>query len=114
MKIAVAGPYSAPTEKERQENLNRMNMEAAILLEAGHVPLIGVNAALPVINKAKINDVYNAIMSISIAVIEHCDAIVLISESPGANKEKQVLVEKGKPVFQNAAEAIAYFKELSA
>ncbi len=110
MKIAVAGPYSAPTERKRQENLDRMNYAAAQLLEAGHVPIIGVNAALPVISKATMENKNKAIMDISLAVIEHCDAILLLAESPGANKERDVLVKKGKPVFQSVEEAIRHFK----
>ncbi len=113
MKIAVAGPYSAPTERERQENLDRMNYAAAQLLEAGHVPLIGVNAALPVLSKATMEHKYKAIMDISLAVIEHCDAIVLLAESPGANRERDVLVKKGKPVFHSAEEAIRHCKAQS-
>jgi nucleoside 2-deoxyribosyltransferase len=113
IKIAVAGPYSAPNESGRQENLNRLNFEAAKLLEAGHIPLIGVNAALPVISKAGPKDEYEAIMAISMAVIEQCDAIVVFAESPGALKEKEIFVKNGKPVFQSAEEAIRYYKEKS-
>jgi hypothetical protein len=112
MKIAVAGPYSAPTEKERQENLDCMNRAAAKLLEAGHIPLIGMNAALPAIKKAALENPYKAIMDISLAVIEHCDAIVLLAESPGANRERDVIVKKGKPVFKSAEEAIQHYKTL--
>ena len=52
MIIGVAGPYSAATEEERQQNLDAMNHAAARLLEMGHTPLIGVNAALPVVKAA--------------------------------------------------------------
>ncbi|MBL7902154.1 MAG: DUF4406 domain-containing protein [Bacteroidia bacterium] len=113
IKIAVAGPYSAPTEIGRQENFNRLNLEAAKLLEAGYIPLIGVNAALPVISKSGLKDEYEAIMAISIAVIEQCDAIVMFAESPGALKEKEIFEKNGKPVFQSAEEAIRYYKEKS-
>jgi Domain of unknown function (DUF4406) len=110
MKIAVAGPYSALTEKERQENLDRMNRTAAILLEAGHIPIIGMNAALPVIKMATLENEYKAIMDISLALTEQCDAIVLLAESPGANKERDLMVKSGKPVFQSAEEAIRHYK----
>jgi hypothetical protein len=113
MKIAVAGPYSAPTEIERQENLDSLNRAATKLLEAGHIPIIGMNAALPVIKMAALENAYKAIMDISLAVIEPCDAIVLLAESPGANKERDVIVKKGKPVFKSAEEAIQHYKTLS-
>lgn len=53
MIIGVAGPYSADTAEERQINLDNMNKAAARLLELGHVPLIGINAAIPNIRKSK-------------------------------------------------------------
>lgn len=111
MKIAVAGPYSSATAEQRQKNLDALNQVAAQLLEAGHIPLIGINAALPVIEKAKFKNKYEEIMAISMATIEHCDALVLLAESPGANRERDLLVSKGKPVFSTASEAIEYFSK---
>lgn len=51
MIIAVAGPYTAESETQRQENLDKLNVAAAAILAKGHIPLIGVNAALRVIIK---------------------------------------------------------------
>ena len=99
MIIAVAGPYSAPTEEQRQRNQDVLNQAAAQLLQRGHIPLIGVNAALPVVAQAQDADNYKAIMDISMAVIAHCDAILLIAESPGANRERDYLAAQGKPVY---------------
>lgn len=100
MIIGVAGPYSAPTEEQRQQNLDRMNEAAALLLAKGHVPLIGMNAALPVVDKAKhAHDRYKTIMDISLAVIDRCEALLLLAESPGANKERDLVLSKGFPVF---------------
>jgi hypothetical protein len=99
MIIGVAGPYSAPNEEARKQNLDAMNEAAARLLEMGHVPLIGVNAALPVIDKYHGADKYEAIMKISLAVIDKCDALLLIGESPGANRERAHVLAKGLPVY---------------
>ena len=49
LMIMVAGPYSAPTPEGRAANLAAMNRAAASLAERGHIPMIGVNAALPVL-----------------------------------------------------------------
>lgn len=81
MIIGVAGPYSAPTAERRQANLNAMNAAAARLLEMGHVPVIGMNAALPVLEQANVADRYRAVMEISLAVIGACDALLLIGEN---------------------------------
>lgn len=99
MIIAVAGPYSAPTEEARLANLEVMNKAAAQLLAKGHVPLIGVNAALPVVAQSVVEDPYKAIMDISMAVIDKCEALLLIAESPGANRERDHVAAKGYPIF---------------
>lgn len=99
MIIGVAGPYSAATEEEKQINLDAMNTVAARLLELGHIPLIGVNAALPVLQKAKVRDRYQGIMDISMAVISACEAILVLAESPGANRERDMALSKGLPVY---------------
>ncbi|MBK8549719.1 MAG: DUF4406 domain-containing protein [Ignavibacteria bacterium] len=99
MIIGVAGPYSADTEEKRKSNLDAMNIAAAKLLEMGHIPLIGMNAALPVIEKADVKDKYKATMDISLAVLDKCDGILMIGESPGANKERDLVLSKGLPVY---------------
>ncbi|HYG15735.1 MAG TPA: DUF4406 domain-containing protein [Bacteroidia bacterium] len=104
MIIGVAGPYSASTEEGRKANLDRMNEAAARLLEIGHIPLIGVNAALPVVNKVNVADRYKAIMEISLVVIDQCEALLLLAESPGANKERDLVLVKGLPVYYSVGE----------
>ncbi|MBK6775242.1 MAG: DUF4406 domain-containing protein [Flavobacteriales bacterium] len=99
MIVGVAGPYSAPAAEQRQANLDAINAAAARLLEMGHVPLIGMNAALPVLAQANVSDRYKAVMDISLAVISACDALLLIGESPGANKERDLIRSQGKPVY---------------
>ena len=101
MIIAVAGPYSAPTSEARSKNLAALNKAAAQLLAMGHTPVVGINAALPVIEQAAPDaDRYRAIMDISMAVISGCDAVLLIGESPGANRERDYFLERGMPVFR--------------
>ena len=76
MLIAVAGPYSAETSEARQRNLDAMNQAAAKVLGLGHIPVIGVNVALPVVKFIGAEDNrYEAIMKISLAVVAKCDAI---------------------------------------
>ena len=99
MIIGIAGPYSANTEEQRQKNLDALNIAAAMVLQKGHTPIVGVNAALPVLKHASVADEYLAIMNISMAVIDSCDAILLTAESPGALREKEMVQAKGLPVF---------------
>lgn len=107
MIIGVAGPYSAPTKAQQQLNLQQLNKAAAQLLLMGHVPLIGVNAALPVIEEAKPDNAYKACMDISLAVIGACQALLLLSESPGANKERDLILSLGRPVYYSINEVPA-------
>lgn len=104
MIIGVAGPYSADTAEQRQKNLDAMNEAAAHLLETGHVPVIGVNAALPVVEKANITDKYKAMMDISLAVIDKCEGLLVIGESKGVEIEKQLMLSKGLPVYYSIDE----------
>jgi hypothetical protein len=61
--------------------------------------VIGVNAALPVLEKSSTTNQYKLIMDISLAVVESCDALLLIAESPGANKERDLILSKGRTVY---------------
>lgn len=97
--IAVAGPYTADTAEQRQRNLDAMNTAAAQLLEKGYIPIIGVNAALPIVEKARIANKGEAIMDISMAVMRVCEGILLLGESPGANRERDFVQAQGFPVF---------------
>jgi hypothetical protein len=104
MLIMVAGPYSAATAEGRAENLRALNKAAGQVLNRGHIPVIGVNAALPVVEEANPPDPYKAIMDISLALAEKCDAVLMVAESPGANMERDVFSRKGLPVFLNLEE----------
>lgn len=104
MLIAVAGPYSAASSEERERNLEAMN-QAEEVLRLGHVPIIGVNAALPVVDfLGDDEDRYEAIMKISLAVVDKCDAILIIGESPGVKRERESIHAKGLPVYTSLAE----------
>lgn len=106
MIIGVAGPYTAGTEEERQHNLDNLNRAAAQLLAMGHIPLIGINAALPVVQQSNLegSGQYEAIMAISMAVIDSCEALLMIAESTGANRERDLVSSKGLPVYYNMEE----------
>jgi DNA-binding response OmpR family regulator len=86
---ASAGPYSADTAEQRQRNLDAMNEAAAGVMRRGHIPVIGVNAALPIVERlGTAVDRYEAIMAISLALVAQCEAILVIGESAGANRER--------------------------
>jgi hypothetical protein len=54
MWIMIAGPYRTGTKSaaDRQRNLLALNRAAFEVFRKGHIPIIGVNLALPVIHAA--------------------------------------------------------------
>lgn len=99
MLIAVAGPYSANTEKEKENNLKAMNTAAAEVYKKGHIPVIGVNASLYVADELPEPERKKVISDISFAIVERCDAILIIGSSPGADHERMLIESKGLPVY---------------
>ena len=108
--IAVAGPYSADTPEQRQRNLDLMNDAAVDVVKLGHIPVIGVNAALPVVDRLGPDaNRYEAIMAISLSLVDKCDAILMIGESDGANRERDLVQSKGLPVYWDVNDIPAAF-----
>jgi hypothetical protein len=102
--IAIAGPYNAPTPEGKQRNLDALNAASAAVLRAGHIPVLGVNAALAIVETAKPRDPYDALMRISLALVERCDAVLFLGPSPGATRERDLIAAAGKPVYHSVAE----------
>ena len=111
MLIGIAGPYSADTPEQRQSNIDALNKAALAVLHLGHIPVIGVNAALPVIAHlpAQANS-YETIMTISLALMDKCDALLVIGDSPGVNRERELVETKGLPVYRDLSEIPAAAK----
>lgn len=95
----VAGPYSAATTELRAANLRRMNEAAAAVARLGHLPVIGVNAALPVLEAAGLPHTDALMMEISLALAGHRDACLQIGRSAGADREAALIRSLGRPVF---------------
>ena len=100
MWIMIAGPYRAGSETyvDREANLLALNRAAYQVFLRGHVPIIGVNLALPVIQAAG-SQVYDAVMMpLSLALADRCDAILRIEGlSRGADDEvERVRTRRGR------------------
>jgi hypothetical protein len=102
MWIMVAGPYRSGTSdpEQRAMNLRRMNDVAHAVFRKGHVPVIGVNMALPIIECAG-PEKYEEIMTpLSLSLAERCDAVIRIGgSSAGADAEVASFRARGLPVF---------------
>ena len=112
MWIMVGGPYGtgAKSAAERAANLARMNEAALAIWRKGHVPIIGVNLALPIAEAAGGDAAADAeiMMPLSLALAERCDAFLRIgSASVGADQEMARFVAAGKTVFRSVDEIVA-------
>lgn len=105
MWIMVAGPYRSGSSDPARwaANLNKLNEAAVALLRAGHVPIIGVNMALPMIAVAGGSDAAHAeIMNpVSLSLVDRCDACLRIGgSSQGADDEVRRFEAAGRPVYR--------------
>ncbi len=108
MWIMISGPYSsgAVDEHQRAANLRAMNEAALTLFRMGHVPIIGVNMALPVIEAGGGYD--EVMMPLSLALAERCDACLRIGgQSAGADEEAERFIARGLPAYTQLEEVPA-------
>jgi hypothetical protein len=81
MWIMIAGPHasgvpSQATEAARQRSSQLMNKAAYEIFQKGHVPVIGANMALPVIEAAGQESYDEIMMPVSLALAARCDAVL--------------------------------------
>ena len=80
--IMVAGPYrsGAATPDAQARNLRAMNEAAYLVLLKGHIPIVGVNLAQPIIDVAGPATYDAVMMPISLAAADRCDAVREVHE----------------------------------
>lgn len=104
MWIMISGPYTsgAKDADARARNLRLMNVAAVELHRRGHVPVIGVNMALPMIDAAGSNSFDDIMMPVSLALADRCDACLRVGgPSKGADDEVDRFKRQGKPVYRS-------------
>jgi hypothetical protein len=102
MWIMVAGPYRSGSDnpEQWQSNLGKLNRAAIEVFNKGHLPIIGVNMALPVIQQAGSDKYSSIMMPLSLELAKRCDAILRIGgKSSGADQEVEIIRNKGGQVF---------------
>ena len=107
MWIMVSGPYTtgAATTEQRASNLRAMNRAAYELLRRGHVPVIGVNLALPIIWAVGPERFDEIMMPLSLAAAERCEAVLRIGgPSVGADREVEAISSRGGAVYRSLEE----------
>ena len=107
MWIMIAGPYGTGTntDADREANLLALNRAAYQVFRKGHVPVIGVNMALPVIQAAGPQVYDSVMMPLSLALADRCDAILRIGGlSRGADDEVERVRARGGRVYLGVEE----------
>lgn len=103
----VAGPYTtnAHSSIERHQNLLALNRAAYKIFEKGHVPIIGVNMALPIVEAMGKGYFNELMMPMSYALAKKCDAVLRIKGcSLGADAEVDKIIQQGGQVFRSIDE----------
>lgn len=106
--ILIAGPYRSgtgddPTLMER--NLHTLEAVALPLFRAGHLPMIGEWAALPLLRVAGSTRVGDAswdeiLYPVAHRLLARCDAVLrLPGASVGADNDVRVARKRGLPVY---------------
>lgn len=107
MWIMVSGPYAtgATSPEDRARNLAALNDAAVALFRKGHVPVVGVNLALPLCDAAG-RDGYDAIMlPLCLRLAERCDGVLrLEGASGGADQEVEHIRARGGVVYRALGE----------
>ena len=107
MWIMVSGPYRTGSTDPAvwAENLRTMNVAAYEVFRKGHVPIIGVNMALPVIEAAGQHTYEEVMMPLALKLIDRCDAVLRIGgPSYGADQEVRAFEARGLPIYRNLDE----------
>ena len=107
MLIMISGPYRSGSDDPNvwKDNLRKLNECAYEVFKKGHVPVIGVNAALPIIEASGMEKYEEIMMPVSLGLAEKCDAVFRTSEpSKGADEEVNIFAKKKLPVYRSIEE----------
>src|ERR1041385_2224053 len=107
MWIMISGPYrsGAADAFAQAANLKKLNAAALEVFRKGHIPIIGVNLALPIINVAGAQAYDEIMMPVSLAAAVRCDACLRIGgPSKGADEEVELFRSSGRPVYFSVGE----------
>ena len=106
MRIYVAGPYSAPTEQEREANANRAIDAGIAIAEKGYTPFIPhMNHMWAIRGEMKgIEYPWEFWIDWCLEWLSLCDGILFLGASPGANVELKYAKEAGMPIYYSVDE----------
>jgi hypothetical protein len=104
MWIWICGPYAADGDADRRAfNLGALNDAALHVLAQGHVPLIGINMALPMMEAMHLDpEAHDIRRPLSVALMQRCDACLRIGgPSTGADNEVKWFKARERAVYRS-------------
>lgn len=110
--ILIAGPYRSGTNGDPAliaRNLARLEEASGPIFRLGHVPMIGEWVALPILRTLDAVDADSGggdvMYETARRLLQHCDAVLrLPGESSGADKDVEIALERGLPVYRSLEE----------
>ena len=100
----IAGPYRSGGSS-REANLRDLNDAAVEVFRRGHLPVVGVNLALPMIERAGERNYDEFMMPVSLELASRCDAVLRIGgPSIGADREVERIRTNGGRVYASVAD----------
>ena len=111
--ILIAGPYRSGTDDDpirMEHNLRALEAVALPLFRAGHLPMIGEWAALPLLRvagSARVGDAHwdEILYPVAHRLLARCDAVLrLPGDSAGADNDVRIARERGLPVYYRLEE----------
>ena len=99
--VFVTGPYSAPTEDEIESNIQDAIDSGRVLFEKGYYPIIPHILVREYYNPDDRNGLfgYESLMSYTLSIVKRCDILLIIGNSPGADREKELAESLGIPIY---------------
>ncbi|MFX1415244.1 MAG: DUF4406 domain-containing protein [Promethearchaeota archaeon] len=106
MKIYVAGPYTAPTREEMEENVQKAIDVGIELWRKGHFPLIPHLLHWVDLRAEELGVPmgWNDYMLWDAPWLDHCEALLLVAKSKGALIELEHATQKGLIIFHSVSE----------
>jgi hypothetical protein len=98
--VFVTGPYSAGTEAEQKANIQRTINIGRTVFEKGYYPIV---PHLLVREYYVPGDPglfgYEPLMRFTLSLVAKCDILLLYEHSPGADRERKLAEQLGKPIY---------------
>jgi nucleoside 2-deoxyribosyltransferase len=100
----VAGAISSPDPEKVRANIDALNQASLAVLDRGFVPIVAHSLAAPIRELDPSPERKERYYRLCVALAERCDAILVLSRSPGVDLELGVFERAGKPIYSSIQE----------